>query len=219
LETELISKKELLDLTDISYGQLYRWKRKMLIPEDWFIRKSTFTGQETFFPKEKILNRIEKIKNMKEGASLDELADILSPAPADFQIERKALSGGKTVSSIALDLYEQIYGRQDVYTFLDVFYMYLTEKMLKAGEISAEEGKIALSTLSEHSTSFQGQQSELIFIRKLGSSSCLLVSIPNKIAFDKGTKIVSRLKIADCTEEFKTKLVNEGITDGTTNDE
>ncbi len=66
MENELISKKDLLELTGISYGQLYRWKRKLLIPEDWFIRKSTFTGQETFFPRDKIVSRIDKIKNMKE---------------------------------------------------------------------------------------------------------------------------------------------------------
>ena len=52
MDEELISKKELLELTGISYGQLYRWKRKGLIPEDWFIRKSTYTGQETFFSAE-----------------------------------------------------------------------------------------------------------------------------------------------------------------------
>lgn len=51
MESTQISKKELLDITGISYGQLYRWKRKGLIPEDWFIRRATFTGQETFFPK------------------------------------------------------------------------------------------------------------------------------------------------------------------------
>ena len=43
----LISKKDLLARTGISYGQLYRWKRQNLIPEEWFIKKSTFTGQET----------------------------------------------------------------------------------------------------------------------------------------------------------------------------
>ncbi|MEC3633209.1 DUF4004 family protein, partial [Bacillus velezensis] len=53
---------ELLEETSISYGQLYRWKRKNLIPEEWFIRKSTFTGQETFFPRAEILKRISKIQ-------------------------------------------------------------------------------------------------------------------------------------------------------------
>ena len=46
---DLISKKEVLEQYGISYGALYRWKRMGLIPEAWFIRKSTTTGQETFF--------------------------------------------------------------------------------------------------------------------------------------------------------------------------
>ena len=36
LEEELISKKELLEQYQISYGALYRWKRMGLIPEGWF---------------------------------------------------------------------------------------------------------------------------------------------------------------------------------------
>src|SRR5665647_1041529 len=83
---ELISKRELLELTGISYGQLYRWKRKGLIPEDWFVRKSSFTGQETFFPRGKVLYRIEKIKNMKEDISLDDLADVFSPSMEDIRL-------------------------------------------------------------------------------------------------------------------------------------
>lgn len=70
----LISKKELLRQTQISYGQLYRWKRKGLIPEDWFIRKSTYTGQETFFPKEAILERIQWILALKDDVALDDMA-------------------------------------------------------------------------------------------------------------------------------------------------
>ena len=74
-----ISKKELLDLTGISYGQLYRWKREGLIPEDWFIKKSSYTGQETFFPKDKIIDRIREIQELKDQYSLEELAKLLSP--------------------------------------------------------------------------------------------------------------------------------------------
>lgn len=70
-----ISKKELLMLTGISYGQLYRWKRQGLIPEEWFQKRSSFTGQETFFPRELILERINKILELKENQSLDEIKD------------------------------------------------------------------------------------------------------------------------------------------------
>ena len=58
MQDELISKKDLLNEMSISYGQLYRWKRKKLIPEEWFIKKSVSTGQETFFPRKKIIERV-----------------------------------------------------------------------------------------------------------------------------------------------------------------
>ena len=74
MEQELISKKELLERYGISYGALYRWKRKGLIPEDWFIKKATVTGQETFFPKTLICERVEMIMGQKDDLSLDELA-------------------------------------------------------------------------------------------------------------------------------------------------
>jgi hypothetical protein len=75
----MISKRELLDLMNISYGQLYRWKREMLIPEDWFIKQSVPSGQETFFPKDKILSRINQIIDLKDKYSLEELSQILNP--------------------------------------------------------------------------------------------------------------------------------------------
>lgn len=73
-EEKLIAKKELLSRYGISYGALYRWKRKGLIPEEWFIRRSTVTGQETFFRESQICARVEEILALKDGSSLDELA-------------------------------------------------------------------------------------------------------------------------------------------------
>ena len=74
----LISKKELLERYGISYGALYRWKRKGLIPDEWFIKKSTVTGQETFFPENLVCERVELIISKKEDVLLDELAKELS---------------------------------------------------------------------------------------------------------------------------------------------
>ena len=74
-----ISKKDLLKETGISYGQLYRWKREGLIPESWFVKRPSPTGQETYFPKERILKRIRAIQQMKDTYSLEELAKMLTP--------------------------------------------------------------------------------------------------------------------------------------------
>lgn len=79
----LISKKDVLAQMGISYGQLYRWKRKGLIPERWFVRRSTFTGQETFFPKDRIIERIEQILRMKEDHALDDLARVIHQTIGD----------------------------------------------------------------------------------------------------------------------------------------
>ena len=86
-----ISKKELLQKTSISYGQLYRWKREGLIPEKWFIKQSSFTGQETVFPKENILKRINAIQALKDKYSLEELAGILSPEVTERLFTRSDL--------------------------------------------------------------------------------------------------------------------------------
>lgn len=82
MNEELISKKELLEKYNISYGALYRWKRKGLIPEEWFIRKSTVTGQETFFIRELICARVEAIlAGRDEAVSLEEMAKKLGAVP------------------------------------------------------------------------------------------------------------------------------------------
>ena len=73
-DTNLISKREILTEYGISYGALYRWKRMGLIPEDWFLKRATVTGQETFFPEALIRERIEKILASKDEQSLRDMA-------------------------------------------------------------------------------------------------------------------------------------------------
>ncbi len=100
----LIAKKEVLQETGISYGQLYRWKRKGLIPESWFVRRSTFTGQETFFPRDKILERIERIKEMKEDHPLDDLADVITKqVNAKLQVAFNRLKDLKWLDAAVLE--------------------------------------------------------------------------------------------------------------------
>ncbi len=215
MEQELISKKELLELTGISYGQLYRWKRKNLIPEDWFIRKSTFTGQETFFRKQQILDRINKIKDLKDDLSLDELAGMFSssdePSGAPSPIPKIALPKDQLikrniVSDTALNFYLQQAGDKTVFPFPSILCVYLLETLLKSGELSLDEGKMLVRTLEDHYDKFDGKHCELIIIRKMGVSSCLLVSNPGEIHFDNGVKIVVRVDVAGCIKQLKSKL-------------
>lgn len=128
MKDDLISKKEPLDLTGISYGQLYRWKRKNLIPEEWFIRKSSFTGQETFFPKQQILRRIDKIIHMKDGLSLDELADVFSPTLGEVEMTDQQLLDRNIVSLASLDLLNEAGRQQSLYGLEQIMMLYVLEK-------------------------------------------------------------------------------------------
>lgn len=206
MEEDLISKKELLELADISYGQLYRWKRKNLIPEEWFIRKSTFTGQETFFPKDKILSRIDKIKNMKDDLSLDELADMFSPNFAEASITKDELVERNIVSQIALRFYFENIVDTKVLTFNQVLFVFMLDKFLRTGEMSLEEGKILLQVLHDHYEKFQGKNCEIILLRKMGISLFLLLSSPSDIFFENSAKVVLRFSAAEIIEELKIKF-------------
>ncbi|MDM5155233.1 YhbD family protein [Bacillus sp. DX1.1] len=207
MSTDLISKKDLLELTGISYGQLYRWKRKNLIPEDWFVRKSTFTGQETFFPKEKILERIDKIQTMKEDLSLDELANMFSPSVTEICLSKEDMLRKGIASESVIQFFIEQTNKAVEFQFVDILYLYILEELLQSGEISLEEGKMVLQVLHEHYEKMKQKNSELVVIRKLGISTCFLVSNVDDLFFEKGTKVVVRITIMNYTEALKTKLL------------
>jgi DNA-binding transcriptional MerR regulator len=206
MSNELISKKDLLDLTAISYGQLYRWKRKNLIPEEWFIRKATFTGQETFFPKDKILERINQIQTMKENLSLDELANMFSPNAGDFHLTVDELLKRNIVSKTVLDFYLMETKAPSEFPFEHLVHLYVLEKLLQAGDISLDEGKMLLQVLND--THIEEKLNLMItIIRKLGISSCLLTSSFEDIYFEKGTKVIVRVSLTESAQELKTKII------------
>ncbi|AKR09873.1 cytoplasmic protein [Bacillus cereus BAG1X2-3] len=207
MSTDLISKKDLLELTGISYGQLYRWKRKNLIPEDWFVRKSTFTGQETFFPKEKILERIDKIQTMKEDLSLDELANMFSPSVREILLTKEDILRKEIASEPVLQFFIEQTNKTAEFQFVDILYVYMLEELLQSGDISLEEGKMVLQVLRENYEAIKHKTCDLIIVRKLGISTCLLVSNVEDLIFEKGTKIVLREAIMKYTEALKTKLL------------
>ena len=207
MSTDLISKKDLLELAGISYGQLYRWKRKNLIPEDWFVRKSTFTGQETFFPKEKILERIDKIQTMKEDLSLDELANMFSPSVTEIHLTKDDLLRKGIASEPVLQFFMEQTNKMADFQFADILYVYVLEELLQSGDVSLEEGKMVLQVLRENYEAIKHKNCDLVIIRKLGISTSFLVSSVEDLIFEKGTKIVLRVAIMKYTEALKTKLL------------
>lgn len=78
-EEQLITKQELLRTMYISNSQLYRWKRMGLIPQEWFIKETTRTGQRTVFPRNLIVPRVRDILEYKDDFRLGNIEKIVSP--------------------------------------------------------------------------------------------------------------------------------------------
>jgi len=170
MSEELISKKDLLQLTGISYGQLYRWKRKNIIPEDWFMKKSSFTGQETFFPKRKILERIERIMELKDDQSLDDIARVFLVSKekiGDFQ--NVVLSLDKIPKQV-IQIYQSLFPNsklEHLNTVQLCSLLFVNDWLLK-GSVTIEEVRQFLLLVETHKTQIKLEDTVVIYIRKFG---------------------------------------------------
>jgi hypothetical protein len=207
MEPDLISKKDLLLETGISYGQLYRWKRKGLIPEDWFVRKSAFTGQETFFPREKMLARVDRILSMKEeDLSLDDIADAVSPAPLPDTFTRDELVARGVVSAAALDLFAERHPGVSDLRFAELVAASVADSLLMSGDASRDEALAAISTLQEGWGTCEKTSCDLVLLRKMGVSTMMLVSSSSELLVETGARVVARITLPTQIEHLKTRL-------------
>ena len=207
MEADLISKKEVLELTGISYGQLYRWKRKNIIPESWFIKKSSFTGQETFFPREKMLSRIDTIKEMKDDYSLDELSDFFSPNPTKIEISADELPSYNILSEHTLSFCTALLPVRKGFEFPDILNMLIIEKA-KRIQVPREELQTLFLFLHEKFTPLKDSSLELVGLRKEEEYVWMLLPLQSEFLVDHLAQTVLRFDLQQMMEELKITLTN-----------
>lgn len=191
MDENLITKKELLSITGISYGSLYRWKRKKLIPDEWFIHRATFTGQETFFPREKILERINKILELKESMSLDIIAEMMNPNLKSVSVGLDEIVQLGVASPAIIDVYLAKYGEFGEYDNHRLLSVLLCSKLLALGTLSRDEVFLAVDI-------FEGFQEKnralkIVLIRKLGVCICLSADEQAPLVFDKDASVAAEI--------------------------
>ncbi len=207
MEPGMISKKDLLQQTGISYGQLYRWKRKNLIPEEWFVRKSTFTGQETFFPRDKILARVERILSMKDGdASLDDIAEAVSPDLGGISLTLADVTERGVASEAAVGVFRSAHPDAAALVFGELVSLYVVDKLLGTGDVSLEEARSVLATLEEQFGAFEGSDGDLVCVRKMGVSVCGLVTNSAEVRLESAARLVARVNLQESVEALSARL-------------
>lgn len=201
---ELISKKELLEELQISYGQLYRWKRKKLIPEEWFIKKSVSTGQETFFPRYKIITRINKILELKDDISLDDLANQFSYSVKDIKIKRAYLIQNTIVPLNIIERFEAIISTDnDIYEESRLFTLFIYERLIGIGFLSLEEANEITIAVFNNYLKLNNEEKILVVKRKLGVCFYYVLSSEPEVLIDESSIEIVRFKISDILEKIK----------------
>lgn len=199
---ELISKKELLQRTGISYGQLYRWKRERLIPEEWFIKRSSFTGQETFFPAEQILPRVEAILQNKDRYSLGELSRMLSADIAPALVEDDAL---EQIEEIAPEVRTAAGNRSaDGLALLDVALLVAVTEMINWFSVPTERQK-KLAELVLSAAKGAVLDTVLTVFVAGGEFHAILHSAGASIVFDSTITVSRSVSIRETAETLKMK--------------
>lgn len=207
IRLNLISKKDLLAITGISYGQLYRWKREHLIPEEWFIKQSAYTGQETFFPREQMLSRIKSILDLKDTYSLEELARLLSPEISASKITVGKLKEISEIDPELPDALPDIFGREEYDHFETAFIIAVSQAAKRLGLTRSQTrdllGKSVMTALAQKNTNvtltviFVGNEYHTVF-----SSNAAPIS------FDDEIEVKEQIHLSEITDTIKLKYKN-----------
>ena len=201
---EEISKKDLLIETGISYGQLYRWKRDGLIPEEWFVKRSAFTGQETFFPRDRMLARVQAILALKDTHSLEEIRENLATKTTVYKL-RETL---EHVSNMEADFIDSLIATTsvkevDLETLAVAIQLYEMAQRAKADKDRTRElidEVLAAVTESNQLPTMIG------LIKTTDTWHFIVAAQASWIATDKRIQFVETAQIADVVESLRTKL-------------
>ena len=199
-----ISKKDLLKTTGISYGQLYRWKREGLTPEEWFVKRSSPTGQETYFPQEKILKRIHAIQQLKDSYSLEELARILTPEVSNRLFCEEDLEHFDELDiDVAADFMDAM--SKDSFVFLEVLVMIALSQAMVDSAITEEERTHAVSFLSKRMSELHSADYVLELLQAQGHLYILLKKEGSEVYLDDGLVAIRSIHLNELSNAIKLK--------------
>ncbi|HBF0683414.1 TPA: YhbD family protein [Clostridioides difficile] len=203
---ELISKKDLLSKTNISYGQLYRWKRKNIIPEEWFIKKSAFTGQETFFPRDKILERIELILSMKEETSLDDIANMFMKKDINKGFDIDFILSKEVICNYTKEIFQNLYKKEQSIGKKELLILSIIEKFLVKSIITFEELKLIVNIIEENFTSIYNESGKIYLFRKFGVPFVVGCLDYKKVKFEKDVVKIIEIDLTKEINDISIKL-------------
>ncbi len=188
----MISKKDLLKEKNISYGQLYRWKREGLIPDEWFIKQSVSTGQETYFKRDLIIPRINKILELKDSYQLEELKAFLNP---DLNKREFTLRDLILINEIDPIILKQYSIKKSVFSIYDVVIIYI---------FSVYKDLIDYNKYIDYDFSCINSINSKFIIVKGEPNKIIILS--GEVVFDKDLEVLKKINFEDIASEIAKQI-------------
>ena len=187
-----ITKKELLQETGISYGQLYRWKREGLIPEEWFIKKASRTGQETYLPREQVIERIHFIREQKGKCSLEELSRMLSMKNGHKEFDKELLRQMKEIHpDVIRAVMDGEYSRAEVALLAIVSMVYTKYRM------SRQEMNELLAGCADYFTVMENGRHTFLVCRGFGKIFGMIFQEGQRLFMDRRVTVLESCQIEE----------------------
>lgn len=199
-----ISKKDLLKETGISYGQLYRWKREGIIPEEWFIKQSAFTGQETVFPKTQIINRIKAIQELKDKYTLEELAKILSPEIAERNFTTDDLEIIEEIQNNLIPAFVQGFDKNN-FTFIEVLIMITLSELRINTDITLGQIITMVEGFKDYLPQIKSTGFIFIVFDRSNDYYATLYEEQAQVFIDSRLKVIRKIYLNDISNKLKLK--------------
>lgn len=202
---DLISKRELLSECGISYGQLYRWKREGLIPESWFVKRATSTGQETFLPRRQSIERIKLILGSRGRCSQTALQKSLFPPECTYKSTDLIKLPGVTRPLIQISTLTG--GRE--FTYGQALCAMIAGEALAACDMPDEQLKSLLKNLlswAEETHAFSGSSGQIVLFKHAHGVVPLFLERATPIRAPIGCTIPYALPLDEIPERFNARL-------------
>jgi hypothetical protein len=143
---------------------------------------------------------------MKDDLSLDEISDLFSPSFRNVKISQPELANRNIVTETIINIFNDLFPDYNTYNFKNITHMAIVNKELEVGSITVEDSKSIIKTLEENLSNKTESNFNVIILRKLGVTTCVIISSHSNLFVEDKAKVIANIDYAKELDALRTKL-------------
>lgn len=169
------------------------------------MKQSAFTGQETFFPREKMLKRVEAIQALKDDLSLEEIAKLLSPELSDRLFQNEDLTAIDELDKSVVESFNKQLGK-NTFTYFEVLLMQAFSIFKnESEELPESELNSMILSVKDWFRHISGTSYTLVFLEKGGCMYVMIHQLQAQVLMDARFKVLRSFQLDELSDDIKMK--------------